>query len=121
MWEWDLTVKPSGRKPRSRSARCSETYTRSAEPVETSEQAAVGDYLSHRPVFPGRGLGHKNDDSTDSCVPILARVHHFDTRKLDADIQQEQEFGRVELTTGQGRASEDLPRHEPGRENPRVL
>ena len=118
-----LTVDPSDRKPRNQGARRSETYPLFTEHVATCQQTSAGNHLSCRPIFPRQGFhrGHGIDDSTDSCVPILARVHHFDTRKLDTNIQQEQEFGGAELTTGQGSTPGNLSRHASDQRKSRVL
>ena len=123
MWHWDLTVKPSDRKPRDQSTRCSKAYPLFTEPITAYEQVSAGDHLSNRSMLHVREphRRHGVDDSTDSRVPVLARVHHFDTRKLDADIQQEQGLGGVELTTGQGSTPGNLSRHAPGQRKSRFL
>ena len=57
------------------------------ERVATGQQIAARDPLSYRRMFPGRVCPrYKVDHSIDSCVPILAPVHHLCPRELDVDL-----------------------------------
>ena len=121
-WDCDLTISPSGQKHRIRSTPCFGPYSLFAEPVAAGEQVAVRDHLSYRPMSPGRGYHrYRTNRPTDPHMPVLARVYHFDTRKLDADIQRERELDGVESTTGQVSASANSSRHSPDYGKPRIL
>jgi len=85
----DLTMVNSvDRKPRNRNTRYPEVPALFAEHVATSQQVTAGDPLSHCRLFPGRVCRRcKVNHSADSRLPILARVHHLGSRKLDVGIQ----------------------------------
>ena len=86
-WLWDLTVNPSDQKPRSQNTRCPPISVPVAEHVTASQQVTARDHSPYRPTHPPwQHIGYISPYSADSCMPILARVHHLRPRKLDADI-----------------------------------
>jgi len=83
-----LTVDPPAQTPRIQRTMCLEVLTLFTERIAAGEQVATGDPLPHRQRFHGRGRpGCELDHSADSCVPILARIHHLGPGKLDANIR----------------------------------
>jgi len=94
------------RQSRNRSTRCSEVHLLLAKLVTAGEQVAARNHLSNCPVFPGLvSQGRAGDPSTDSRVPILARIHHLGSGKLDVDNLLRSEPNGVELGAVQGGTS----------------
>ena len=109
---WGLT--PAGcidRKSRNQRTRCSEVHPLFTEHTTAGQQIASRDPLPCRRMLPrprGARLQRKSDRSTDSRVPILARVHHLCPRELDTGIPLLQEAGCVDPGAVQGGTSAPL-------------
>lgn len=101
---------PSDRKSREPNVRYSEAATLSTEQVASDKQAASGDNFPHCSMCPEGlrcrcGVYH----SAYTRVPVLARLHRLDTRKLDVDIQRTEDVSRVEPAAFEGGPSDHPP------------
>ena len=110
---WGLTpVCHIDRKSRNQSTRCSKVHPLFTEHVAASQQVVTGDPFSYRSIL-SRSFqrGHERYPSTNSRVPILARIHHIHPGKLDDNLRLPKELDGGELGARKGSSSGNSSRH----------